>query len=203
MSEEQEGRLKEQTIFYILGYGKWVSWGDLDPSPLQIVKKFPKESSEVFSLLSSNKIIEATLALRIGPWKYQDLGSLLPELDVLANLDPDRESLGPVTTKILRILQKHGLESYHESLLEKHKESSEATEALKTALEKVGLEMWDTGAMYSREGEQEGPRDLVMGVPGTDTEYSFRVYHSPRKAEFEGSLPLEVKRAVEIWETSN
>ena len=202
MSEEQEGRLKEQSIFYVLGYGKWVSWSNLNPVFFQIVKKFPKEASEVFSFLASNKTIEATLALRVGPWKSQDLGSLLPELDTLANINPDRKSLGPVTSKVLRMLQKHGIESYHEALLEKHKESSEATEALQEALEGIGLEMWDTGAMYSREGEQEGPRDLVMGVPGTDTEYSFRIHHSPRKAEFEDSLPPEVKKVVKVWETS-
>ena len=88
----------------------------------------------------------------------------------------------------------------YRNLLQRHRASFDAAETLQRALEGVGLELLDTGALYNADGEQEGPRDLVMGVPDTETEYAFRVYHDPRKAETDGDLPTDVAEAVAKWE---
>ena len=88
----------------------------------------------------------------------------------------------------------------YQNLQEQHRESFQAAETLQKALEATGLELLDTGAYYDKEGNQEGPRDLVMEVPGTDTEYAFRVHHDPRKAETDDTLPAAVAEAVAKWE---
>jgi len=201
MNKEQEDRLREQTLFYVLGYGKWINWQELEPDTLPFVQKYWEEGNEVIALLAAGAVTEAVTALREGPWSAQDLGQLLPELDRWALLvSSDRYAKGPMDEETLAEVRSHGLETYHDALLLKHAASVEATEALQAVLEVLGLELLDTGAMYSATGEQEGARDLVMGVPGTETEYAFRVWHSPRKAETEDTLPNDVEAAVRQWE---
>lgn len=203
MTKIDEDRLREKGIFCVTGYEFWINWADLDPDTLTLTQRYSDEATKVFSLLRERNIIEATAALRNGPWSASDIGNLLKELDQRAwELSEDRRNqqpVGQVDERILRTLTNYALGAYHDALLLKHKESADATEALQKALESQGLELLDTGAMYSAEGEQEGPRDLVMGVPGTDTEYVFRVYHSPRKAETDDNLPIEVREAVATW----
>lgn len=204
MTKKDEDRLREQGIFYVTGYEFWIQWEDLDYRSLALTAKYPLEATEVFTLLAERKIVEATAALRKGPWTAHDLGVLLRELDKQAwLLSEDRRNqnpIGSIDQRILRTLSNYSLGAYHDALMAKHKESADATEELQVALEKMGLELLDTGAMYSADGEQEGPRDLVMGVPDTETEYVFRIYHAPRKAETDDELPSEVAEAVAKWE---
>lgn len=90
------------------------------------------------------------------------------------------------------------LKSLYAELQQRHRVSFEAAESLQLALEKqVGAELLDTGALYSPDGEQEGPRDLVVEVKGN--EYTFRVFHDPRKAETDDTLPAEVAAVVAQW----
>ena len=201
ITKEQEDKQREVAFFYVLGYGKWVKWEDLTSRELLFVKEYGNEAAKLFELLANNAVVEAVAALREGPWSLQDLYQLMTRLDKWAELtSEDRLGLGEMSEEILRTLHNHGLETFHLALLEKHKESAEATEALQATLEAIGLELLDTGAMYSANGEQEGPRDLVMGVPGAETEYAFRVWHAPRKAETEDTLPKDVAAAVQRWE---
>jgi hypothetical protein len=206
MTKKDEDRLREQGIFYVTGYEFWIKWETLEYRTLTFVAKYPVEATRVFTLLAERKVVEATAALRKGPWTAHDLGTLLKELDEQAwEQSEDRRNQAPagqVDERILRTLSNYALGAYHDALMVKHKESAEATEALQGALEEMGLELLDTGAMYSAEGEQEGPRDLVMGVPGSETEYAFRVYHDPRKAETDDDLPTDVKQAVATWEVA-
>jgi hypothetical protein len=200
-AQRQEQELREQGIFYALGYGQWLDWSSVEPDCLNFVQSFWDEALELFELLSKGDVLGSVNALRKGPWTSDDLGLLLRDLDNWAFISSEeRAALGPMTQQTLRKLQGFGIECYHEALCEKHKESVSATEALQEVLEQEGLEFLDTGAYYDKEGNQDGPRDLVVGVPGTGTEYSFQVYHSPRKAEYKGVLPDNVKEAVHRWQ---
>lgn len=201
VTKEQEDKHREVAFFYVIGYGKWVKWEEMDPGELPFVNDYGNEAAKVFELLANNAVVQAVTALREGPWNLQDLYKLMTQLDQWAELtSEDRFNLGEMNEDILRTLHNHGLETFHLALLEKHKESAEATEALQATLEAIGLELLDTGAMYSANGEQEGPRDLVMGVPGTETEYVFKVWHAPRKAETDDTLPKNIAAAVRQWE---
>jgi hypothetical protein len=200
-SRKKEEMLREQGIFYVIGYGKWLEWSSVEPDCFTFTQSFWDEANKLFDYLAKNQIIEAVSTLRKGPWSSDDIGLLLRELDRWAMLsNPERAIQGSVTTRTLRELHYFGLESYHDALCRKHSESVSVTEKLQEFLEDVGLEFIDTGAYYDKEGNQDGPRDLVVGVPGTSTEYSFRVYHYPKKAEYEGTLPEEVKKAVQLWQ---
>ena len=201
MGKAQEERLREETIFYVLGYELWLNWEDLEPDTLQFVQKHWEAGNKLFALLAERDLVAAVTAMREGPWSARDLGQLLPVLDDWAlALSEERRAFGEMNEDTLHMVRRYGMEEYHLALLAKHKQSAEATEALQASLEAIGLELLDTGAMYSATGEQEGPRDLVMGVPGTETEYAFRVWHSPRKAETQDPLPTDVARAVQQWE---
>lgn len=202
-SKEAEDKMREQSCLMVLGYGKWVDWSDLESDTLNFVQQYWEEGNHLFETLSEGKVLDALTQLRNGPWSATDLARMLPELDHWAMLmSAERAVLGPMNERIIRTITNEGVETYYGALLEKHAESVEATEDLQRALEELGLELWDTGAMYSPEGLQEGPRDLVMGVPDTETEYAFRIYHAPRKAEYEGTLPEEVAAAVKQWEVA-
>jgi hypothetical protein len=201
--QKDEERLREQSMFYVLGYGKWLEWSDIEPDTLVFTQNHWDEANELFGLLAQGKTVEALTALRKGPWTASAVAQLLPELDVWARLvSPERDAQGPMNGDLLTSIGRHGLETYHRALLEKHKESAEATEALQNALEELGLELWDTGAYYDKEGNMEGGRDLVMGVPNSKTEYTFRVFHSPRVAETDDDLPDDVSEVVRQWEAA-
>jgi len=194
---------REQGLFYVIGYGQWLDWSAIEPDTLQLVQKFWDDGNALFDLLASGKVVDAVACLRNGPWSGEDIARLLPELDEWAlALSPERRLLGAFGIETLRMLSKRGMEDYYVALLDKHRESAEAAETLQAALEAVGLEFLDTGAMYDANGDMEGPRDLVMGVPNADTEFAFRVFHSPRRAEYDGSLPEEVASAVQQWEVA-
>lgn len=201
MTKAQEDKLRESTFFYVLGYELWLNWEEMEPDAFELVRTYNDEGKELFGLLAARDFLGAVVCLREGPWSAKDLGQLLPELDSWAMaLSEKRRALGEMSEDTLQMIRVYGMEQYHLALLEKHKESAEATEALQAKLEAIGLELLDTGAMYSASGEQEGPRDLVMGVPGTETEYAFRVWHAPRKAETDDNLPKDVEAAVRQWE---
>jgi hypothetical protein len=92
------------------------------------------------------------------------------------------------------------LKQLYAELQQRHRVSFEAAESLQNALEKeLGAELLDTGALYTKDGEQEGPRDLVVGLKGA--EFTFRVFHDPRKAETDDNLPSEVAAVVSRWAT--
>ena len=95
--------------------------------------------------------------------------------------------------------ERQELKRLYAELQQRHRVSFEAVEELQQALEKdLGAELLDTGALYTKDGEQEGPRDLVVGLQGK--EFSFRVFHNPRKAETDDTLPAEVSAVVSRWE---
>lgn len=203
-TQKDEEQLREQGAFYILGYGKFIPWGDLEPDTLTFTQKFWDEANELFDLLAKGQYVEALTALRQGPWTGTDLARLLPELDTWARVSSaERQALGPMTERTLRLLAKHGLETYHDGLLDKHKESAEATQALQDLLEReMGATCVDTGAYYDKEGNMEGGRDLVLELRN-GAEVALQVFHTPRRAEYEGAIPERMRELISVWEGGN
>lgn len=196
-------KVRGESVLLVLGYARWIDFADVEPDTMAFVQKFWDEGNQLLDTLAEGDIWTARNLLEEGPWSYEDLGVLVRDLDEWAMvLSDERQVIGSMPLEEVRKTLHHGLEVYHDALLKHHSASAEATDALQEALEAHGLELWDTGAMYDREGNQEGPRDLVMGVPNTETEYAFRVYHSPRKAEYNGALPDAIQETVKQWESA-
>jgi hypothetical protein len=199
-----EDRLREQSAFYVLGYGKFINWQDLEPDTLNFVQTYWDDGNNLFGQLATGNLIDALVTLRTGPWTARDLGQLLPELDTWAMvLSAERKALGEMTERTLRLLANYGIEVYHEALLKKHSESAEAEATLTKALEQVGYTLYDTGAMYSKDGEQEGPRDASYECEGAP-DLICKVYHAPMrvvwKTDGEGEVSAEVKTVLKQWE---
>jgi hypothetical protein len=202
-SEKLAQEIRGESIMLVLGYSKWLEWSDIEPDTLVFVQKFWTEGNELMDTLAAGGIWEARNLLEKGPWGYQDLGMLIRDLDQWAMaLSEERREIGDMPLEEVSKTVYYGLETYHEALLAKHAESAQAAETLQQALEGLGLELWDSGAMYDRDGNQDGPRDLVMGMPETEIEYAFRIYHSPRRAEYEGTLPEDLAAAVRQWQAA-
>ena len=78
-----------------------------------------------------------------------------------------------------------------------------AVTELTALLEGLSAELVDTGAMYSPDGNQVGPRDAVYELQD-DTELVCRIYHNPRKVEIEYNydrpIPPDIADAIRQWE---
>jgi len=200
-SEPPEDQLKQQAFLYLLGYSTLVDFTEVAPDCFEFVQKHWKEGNELFSALATGELVEAQTVVHTGPWTAKQLAQLLPELDRFALVtSPERQEWGEeVGVQTLRRLKQKGLETFYDALAERHRESFTAAETLGALLEQeLGAETVDSGALYDRYGNQEGPRDLVVELAGK--EYAFRVFHTPNKAETDDSLPTEVATVVSRWE---
>ena len=197
---ELDARLLDHTAFQVLGYGEFISWGDIEPDTLAFTQKYWEPANELFTLLANGQYVEALKALRQGPWSPHVLPELLIDLDLWAlALSPERQELGAMSAQILDLLRRHGMETYHGALRQRHLASFEAAESLQDLLEtEMGAEMVDTGALYDREGNMEGARDLVMQLRN-GAEIALRVYHDPRQVKYEGAIPERMQKLIESW----
>lgn len=206
VSPELEARRKEHLAFVILGYGRWIPYESFDFESMSLARKWPVEGREVFECLGTDPI-NAKILMVSGPWQASDLGSMLPQLDLIAwDLDEGRQEFPrQANAEMLECLSEAGLEAFHDALLERHADSVSATNALTDLLESLGAELVDSGAMYDADGNQEGPRDAVFDLQD-DTELACKVYHSPRRVEieynYERPLPPDILDAIEQWQTA-
>jgi hypothetical protein len=197
-----EDQLKQEAFLYLLGYAELLNFADLKPDCFQFVQKHRDDGLALFAALAEGKLVEAQTLAHTGPWTAEEFGYLLPELDRVAlATSTERQEWGDqVGVQTLRRLHQKGLEAFYEALTERHRESFTAAETLGTLLEQeLGAETVDTGALYNRDGTQEGPRDLVVALG--DKEYAFRVFHAPYRAETDDALPAAVAAVVSRWET--
>jgi hypothetical protein len=198
-----EDQLKQGAFLYLLGYAKLLDFAELEPDCFQFVQNHWKEGNQLFDQLAAGDLVGAQTLVHEGAWSAESFGHLLPELDRVAlATSPERQEWGgQLGVQTLHRLHQKGLESFHDALAERHKESFAAAETLGTLLEQeLGAETVDTGALYSPKGEQEGPRDLVVALGGK--EYAFKVFHAPYRVETEDTLPAGVAAVVSQWEAT-
>lgn len=197
-------RVRAESILLILGYTRWIDFGDVEPDTLNFVQKFWEEGNLLLDTLAEGDIWTARNLLEEGPWDYNDLGTLVKGLDDWAlALSDEREAIGPMPLDEVRKTLNHGLEVYHDALLERHAESARAEATLTEAMEKVGYTLFDTGAVYTRDGKQDGPRDACYEREGAP-DILCKVYHGPMRVEWvtegEGEVPVAVSETLLQWE---
>jgi hypothetical protein len=196
-----EDQLKQEAFFYLLGYAELLNFADLEPDCFAFVQKHWDQGNALFNSLAEGDLVGAQTLIHEGLWTAVELEYLLPELDrvALASSTQRQEWGEQMGAQTLRRIQQKGLVAFHSALAEKHRESFSAAETLGTLLEQeLGAETVDSGALYNRNGTQEGPRNLVVAMGGK--EYAFRVFHAPCRAETDDDLPAAVAAVVSRWE---
>lgn len=199
--EKQEQEFKNLQSLALIGLSTLFDTERVDIASFSLFHEFPEETQSLFASFASDDLIQASRLILNSDWSVLMLHSFLSEMEDYANVlcDEFHKIVNETPSFRMKVLTRLGIGALNDALLEKHSESVEATVALQELLEGIGGEMIDTGAMYDADGNQEGPRDLVMDFPDWP-EVHFRVFHNPRRVETKDILSYAIRQQIKTWE---